>query len=406
MRILIYMPKNKLKPIGGPAGYLYNLNLGLEKIGNTEVHFLPETGENEHAVLKSIYHAMPYELRNRICNIIEGCKKLFSNKAYQNQILFDNFCSLLNGETNLPDNYQQYDIIHFHTTFELYREREKLRNYTGKVLLNSHSPQPNHQEYIAFFKDHPRREEVLQELIKADIYAFDRADSILFPCQEAEEPYYNNWDLYEDIHNRNKNKYHYLITGIKQCKIKIQKETIRKAYNIPNDAFVVCYVGRHNSIKGYDSLKSIGKRVIDKLENVYFLIAGKEGPMYGISDDRWIEVGWTDDPHSIMNAADIFVLPNKETYFDLIMLEVMSLGIPVLATKTGGNKYFEKEKCTGIRLYESEKECINDIIEFVDNREQLITMSKNNTDFFNDKLNEVVFAKNYIKTIQGILHEK
>lgn len=400
------MPKDKLKPIGGPSGYLNNLRIGLDEIGNSEVDFLPETGENQHIFLKGIYHSMPYKLRNIIGSTIKGWKNVITNKEKQNSIIFDNYYSLLNGKSYLPDNYQQYNVIHFHTTFELYREREKLKNYRGKVLLNSHSPQPNHQEYITLFKDHPKREEVLQELIKADVYAFDRADFILFPCQEAEEPYYNNWDLYENIHKRNQNKYRYLITGIKQCKAKVQRESIRNYYSIPNDAFVVCYVGRHNSIKGYNSLKEIGKEVIGRLDNIYFLIAGKEGPLYKIEEDRWIEVGWTDDPHSIMNAADIFVLPNKETYFDLIMLEVMSLGIPVLATRTGGNKYFEKNNCVGIQLYETDQECINKLIEYVNNRGQLINMGNINKKYFNDNLNEVVFAQNYIKIMLEVLHEE
>ena len=43
---------------------------------------------------------------------------------------------------------------------------------------------------------------------------------------------------------------------------------------------------------------------------------------------------WTNDPHSLINASDMFILPNKETYFDLIMLEVLSMGKIVLATNT------------------------------------------------------------------------
>ena len=38
------------------------------------------------------------------------------------------------------------------------------------------------------------------------------------------------------------------------------KEVLEK-YNIPQDAFVISYVGRHNSVKGYDKLKEIGKKI-------------------------------------------------------------------------------------------------------------------------------------------------
>ena len=62
----------------------------------------------------------------------------------------------------------------------------------------------------------------------------------------------------------------------------------------------------------------------------------------GLKTDHWIEVGWTNDPHSLIAASDVFVLPNHETYFDLILLEVLSLGVPVVMSRTGGNKFFEQ----------------------------------------------------------------
>ena len=57
-------------------------------------------------------------------------------------------------------------------------------------------------------------------------------------------------------------------------------------------------------------------------QNTYFLIAGKEEPMKGLDNSHWIEVGWTNDPHSLIAASDVFVLPNHETYFDLVFLSM------------------------------------------------------------------------------------
>lgn len=68
----------------------------------------------------------------------------------------------------------------------------------------------------------------------------------------------------------------------------------------------------------------------------------------GLKDSRWKEVGWTNDSQSIIAASDVFVLPNRETYFDIIMLEVLSCGKIVIASRTGGNKYFEKIGAKGV----------------------------------------------------------
>lgn len=80
--------------------------------------------------------------------------------------------------------------------------------------------------------------------------------------------------------------------------------------------------------------------------------------MSGLNHPRWIEVGWTNDPHSLIGASDAFVLPNKETYFDLILLEVLSLGKMVVASESGGNKYFKKWDGKGIYLYNKQSEAV------------------------------------------------
>ena len=184
----------------------------------------------------------------------------------------------------------------------------------------------------------------------------------------------------------------------------MSKAGIRKKYGIPQQAFVVSYVGRHNEIKGYSSLKEIGKKFLNEHENVYFLIAGKEGPLYHLEHERWIEAGWTKDPGSIIQAADVFVLPNKETYFDLIMLEVLSLGQIILATRTGGNKYFAQFDTHGIVLYDEQKEALaalERLIQITDEEREQLRQS-NRALYFNHFTN-TVFAKNYLKLIEGIL---
>lgn len=52
------------------------------------------------------------------------------------------------------------------------------------------------------------------------------------------------------------------------------------------------------------------------------------------------------------------MLPNKETYFDLILLEVLSLGKMVVASESGGNKYFKKWDGKGIYLYNKQSEAV------------------------------------------------
>ena len=172
---------------------------------------------------------------------------------------------------------------------------------------------------------------------------------------------------------------------------------MRKKYGIPIDSFVISYVGRHNEIKGYDALKELGKHLLDAYDNVYVFIAGTEGPLYHLEHNRWIEVGWTKDPGSVIQASDIFVLPNKETYFDLVMLEVLSLGQIVVASYTGGNK-------SGIFLYNNNIEAENIISQIIKMpEEERKELRRKNLELYKAEFTNEAFAKRYINSLQKIL---
>ena len=338
-RKLIHFPVDKLAPKGGPAGYLYNLKHGLEELGDAEFDFLPVEGSSyeQNATLQKLVPSRIKDLRR-----------------------LRNFLALLSREVAAPVDYSQYGAVHFHSTEDLYLHRKALETYRGKVVLTSHSPCVYHEELIARLnsKDAEAHAEELKGLAVIDEYSFKRADYVIFPCPEAEEPYFHTWDGYEAA--RDEAKLRYVPTGIEPVSAKVDRTDLRKRYGIPEDAFVVCYVGRHNKIKGYDLLQKVARELLDD-EDIWFLVAGREGPIYGLEHSRWVEVGWTDDPHSVIAAADTFILPNRETFFDLIMLEVLSLGQVVLASRTGGNNFFEKFGCEGIRLYDE----VDELVELV-----------------------------------------
>lgn len=400
MKVLIYFNKRDLKPVGGPSGYLYNIYKQIIENENIEIDFLDYEQQSKR---KKICYKMISKLPNRLKNKVE----LYIKHRYTKHILEDVFGS---KERKTIIDINQYDIVHFNDTLSLYLSKDSLEKFNGKVVLTSHSPKPFHKEIIEdnlLKKDYIKYKELFDKLDLFDEYAFNRADYIIFPCEEAEEPYFNQWSRYKEIHDNNINKYRYLLTGTKQCKANISKECIREKYNIPKEAFIVSYVGRHNEVKGYKDLKKVAKKLLGKDRKIYFLIAGKEGPLYGINDSNWIEVGWTNDPHSIINASDMFILPNRETYFDLVLLEVMSLGIPVLASYTGGNKYFEKINDSGIYFFKDMNEAMKRIIEFSNmDRIELEKIGYKNKVIFQKEFNEKIFYKNYVEMMRKIYNEK
>jgi glycosyltransferase involved in cell wall biosynthesis len=294
-------------------------------------------------------------------------------------------------------DFNDYDIVHFHSTLDMYNVRDSLKKFDGKVILTSHSPELKSKEAYENRSDFEKKylKFIYNKLIRMDEYAFERADYFVFPCEEAEEPYYHTWDKFERIKEKKRDKFRYIPTGIVGSKPKVSREKIRNIYGIPQDAFLICYVGRHSEIKGYDILKEMAMNLLEN-ENIYFIIAGAEKPISGLEHERWIEVGWTDDPHSIISSSDVFILPNRETYFDLIMLEVLSLGKIVVASRTGGNKYFERLNSKGVFLYDTPLEATNILCDIYEmNPEDRHEFEKQNFELFENNFTCEIFAENY-----------
>lgn len=397
-KVLIYRRSDSLTPSGGPNGYLYSLRKGLETIKNEniEIEFLPP--QNYNKAKKNQIKSSNNVIVKKILDIYRTIKHIKFN------------LSVIDGKKTSPVKLNNYDAVHFHSTCDLHFLRDELSNYRGKVILTSHSPQPLAYEFIESSSSMEMKlfGEKYKRMIESDEYAFNRADYIIFPCEYSDEPYLNVWAKYSDIKMKSLSKYRYTLTGTVPATIRSARKDVREKYGIPQDAFVVCYVGRHNEIKGYDRFKDICETFLSENKNAYVIVAGNIGPLTPPNNkERWIEVGWTNDPHSIIAASNTFLLPNRETYFDLILLEVLSIGVPIIASNTGGNKYFNKYNFDGIKLFDSDEECKKQLKENLHlDIASIERIKKENMNLYLERFTTDAFAKGYLNTILGILEEE
>ncbi len=347
MKVLVYLEEEKLTPKGGPlsVGYYYHEEMMRRGENTLDFNHVDNAYENFHAKGRSLTQKLPKWLNNvhRTIRHIINRRKFLSGKQFA-----------------ADRDFSDYDIIHFHEAKDLYLERKNLDNFKGIVLYQSHSPLPWGQEQCKdisrlYFLCIPK---MLEKYEAIDRYCFERADYIIFPCEEAEEPYSDNWPFFKRYKAVHQEKFKYVLTGIMPSFAKKTREEVLGQYGIPNDGFVISYVGRHNTVKGYDILKHIASQYFSKDINAWVISAGLEAPFTRLDHPRWKEIGFTDDPHSLISASDVFVLPNRVTYFDIVMLEILSLGKIVIASRTGGNKYFEKAGVKGILLYDTVEEAV------------------------------------------------
>lgn len=392
MKVLVYLPEEKLCPKGGPLSVGYYYHEEMKRRGEHTLDFTHVNVQYEetHRKGRSITSKLPKWFNN----IHRTIRDIINRRLF------------LSGNRYAPDqDYSQYDIIHFHEAKDMYLERKNLEKFKGIVLYQSHSPLPWGQEQC---KDISKLYYLLIPNMEAkyeaiDRYCFERADYIIFPCEDAEEPYSLNWEYFRILKKNHKDKFRYILTGIMPAFPKQNRKTVLSNYNIPTNDFVISYVGRHNTVKGYDLLKEIAEKYFERDEYAWVLSAGLEAPFTRLKHPRWKEIGFTNDPHSLISASDVFVLPNRVTYFDIVMIEILSLGKIVIASRTGGNKFFEKANLPGVLLYDTIDEAV-DLLARVKQmpKEQKILLETANKEFYNKNLTNRVMYENYLELLTSL----
>ena len=385
MKCAIVNIKNKSDSVGGPSGYLYNLYSGADEIEN-----FPDF---KYLIENEIRNNRGYtSAKSNIMNIKEAFPSLreFLYFFKQGNIF----------KKKLSAEIKDYDLIHVHTT-ETLLYLKWFCKFNGKIIFTPHRPETLKEELVESVKRKKKGSYRLlgkwYEYIERQSYRL--ADAFIYPSEGAMSIYktfpgFNKYSFGKEIR--------YLYTGIRKKNVTLSREEYRLKNNIKNDTFVICYIGRHNTIKGYDRLVNIFPKFEEK--NIDFLIAGKiEGEDFP-KNERWHELGYVNDAQNLMNASDVVVIPNRNTYFDLVILEALSLGKIVITSNTGGNIDIAKDT-EALVLFDNKKE--NSLFEAI---VSIIDMSVNERKklekaalcFYEKNCTERIFANNYIKIINDL----
>lgn len=392
-KILIWNKNLPLKNAGGPAGYLYNIHSYLKEHPVDEISFYSDVkGGDEYIVERG--------LKRKIKDIIAGClgcllnvKHLFSQLTRNNELSNDEIEML-----------KTFDFVHFHTFIDarLYLKsiRKKVPNI--RVILTTHTPEPYCDEYcgtfgISWILKIPG---MRNKCIRQETQCINDVDYLMFPVPQVKEVYVSNSSLYEKALKEADYKTFYVPTAIIDVVNSNNEGYLEN--KIKDDSLRVCYVGRHCAVKGYDFLKAIANEAFSINLDVTFIIGGSQNGIPKLDDDRWIELGWVNTVN-LLREIDVFVLPNQQTYYDLILLEVIRSGKPVLLTSTGGNKYFKKYQSPGMFYcdYGNVKQACEQLKKLINYKKQggLSALGKENRNLFEKTSTLPVYVERYLAEI-------
>ena len=132
---------------------------------------------------------------------------------------------------------------------------------------------------------------------------------------------------------------------------------VRRDSGLPTDRFLIGSVGRLVPIKDHSTLLQAAELLLRQGNNLHVLLVG-DGPerarleQYVAStpelSGRVTFLGASDRVPELLKAMDVFVLPSISEGMSNTILEAMATGLPVVATRSGGNLEMINHEFSGL----------------------------------------------------------
>lgn len=149
-----------------------------------------------------------------------------------------------------------------------------------------------------------------------------------------------------------------------------------------DDLFTFVSVGRIKNGKGYPLLFDIHKNLWGKGLKHRILIIGDGDKFDELSqlavkhglENSFVLLGSKNNPFPYMKNADFFILPTQSEAYPLSVKEALVMGIPVLATDTGGISEIVSEGTDGLLMKYEEEDISNKMEMLLTNPELVKTL--------------------------------
>ncbi len=114
--------------------------------------------------------------------------------------------------------------------------------------------------------------------------------------------------------------------------------------SLSKDAVNLCSVGKLQTVKGYDRLARITRRLLDDGLNVHVYLIGKGEELPALEnlarelhlDAHWTFVGFRENPYKYVAQCDLFVCSSWREGFSTAVTESLIVGTPVVSTRCSG----------------------------------------------------------------------
>ncbi|MEM2703630.1 MAG: glycosyltransferase family 4 protein [Candidatus Bathyarchaeia archaeon] len=240
------------------------------------------------------------------------------------------------------DKIKNAHVIHAHDIYSLIALSKVLCDHCKfkPILLSIHSPGSTSRETLKYYPE----EEFTRfgKYLKFyELYAIWLSTALIMPSKGALSLLMKDQPLIQQM----RKKTYILYNGIKPLKT-TSRDLLRKKLNLSSKDILIIGIGRLATEKGFDILIKATKYLDRELTNVHVVIVG-DGMQRKVLEDL-VELldlkskvhflGHVKDISYVYSAADIFVSSARRSALDLVILEALSAGLPIVATDVGGNR--------------------------------------------------------------------
>lgn len=276
---------------------------------------------------------------------------------------------------------QQYKYIYFHNDIDFFYVKDLILDEQC-VIFQPHSPELHSEEFKAYDSDDIQMYNHIQQAEKS---VFERADIIVLPNPECKP-------IYQSLYT-SRNKFYYILSGAKSNYHTKNQER----YELDTNMINLMYIGRRNIVKGFDIvLESFKKARIHRKDIQLFVIGSGDK----INEDGIIDVGFSDNPIAWYNSADYLINANRQSYFDLSIIEAISTGIPIIMSDNLGHQYY-RGKSKLITTYDiNQNDALYHI--FMSNLKKRVTGQQDNIRLYQSELTDNHYFERFRKFFDGL----
>lgn len=321
-KILIFFPRMANINAGGPAGFL--------------AHNLQDKPREVFILAEDLF--VPYNFMNKLFYRVRRFMDRLETKTGNHKEFFkirDYFYRI---------KASKYKYIFFHEDVDFYCVQD-LINEQQVVIFQPHCPQLHSEEYADYA---PNDIEKIEMIKHAERAVFERANIVVLPNEGCKS-------IYQSLYT-SQNIFYYLLSGAKSSYNDSQQRVVLPT---SRETINLMYIGRRNNIKGFDIVLDAFRKARKIKNNLHLFIVGSGEK---IEEEGITDIGFSSQPLSWYHSVDYLLNANRQSYFDLSIIEALSTGVPVIMSHNFGHEYYY-QKSSLIQTYDvQQKDALYNIL--------------------------------------------